>query len=118
MRRPIDNNTTEAVGSDSFLDVVTNIVGILIILVMVVGMRTKNAPVETEDDALAAANAPLVAEIERLTSQSAGVEQDIQRLHLQAKIVEQELQLRDLANTIGRGRGVGGTGARAPPHAA
>ncbi len=99
MRRPIDNNTTEAVGSDSFLDVVTNIVGILIILVMVVGMRTKNAPVETEDDALAAANAPLVAEIERLTSQSAGVEQDIQRLHLQAKIVEQELQLRDLART-------------------
>ena len=35
----------EAPGSDSFLDVVTNIVGILIILVMVVGMRVKNMPV-------------------------------------------------------------------------
>jgi hypothetical protein len=34
----------EAVGSDSFLDVVTNIVGILIILVMVVGIRVKNTP--------------------------------------------------------------------------
>ena len=36
----------EAVGSDSFLDVVTNIVGILIILVMVVGIRVKNTPKE------------------------------------------------------------------------
>lgn len=33
-----------AIGSDSFLDVVTNIVGILIILVMVVGMRVQQLP--------------------------------------------------------------------------
>lgn len=41
MRRviPVD----EAVGQDSFLDVVTNIVGILIILVMVVGMQAGKA---------------------------------------------------------------------------
>jgi hypothetical protein len=31
-------------GSDSFLDVVANVVGILIILVMMVGMRIKGAP--------------------------------------------------------------------------
>lgn len=31
-------------GSDSFLDVVTNVVGILIILVIVVGLRAQNAP--------------------------------------------------------------------------
>lgn len=37
---------TEAVGQDSFLDVVANIVGILIILVMVAGMRMANASVE------------------------------------------------------------------------
>jgi len=36
---------TSAAGHDSFLDVVTNMVGILIVLVMVVGMRIKNAPV-------------------------------------------------------------------------
>ena len=36
---------TEAPGHDSFLDVVANMVGILIILVMVVGVRVKNAPV-------------------------------------------------------------------------
>lgn len=39
---------TEAgeIGSDSFLDVVANIVGILIILVLVVGVRVKNLPAE------------------------------------------------------------------------
>jgi hypothetical protein len=37
---------TEAVGQDSFLDVVANIVGILIILVMVAGMRMANASME------------------------------------------------------------------------
>jgi hypothetical protein len=41
----------EAIGSDSFLDVVTNTVGILIVLVMVVGIRAKNSPVDVEDDA-------------------------------------------------------------------
>jgi hypothetical protein len=40
-RRP--TNDQEPVGNDSFLDVVANIVGILIILVMVVGMRVKHA---------------------------------------------------------------------------
>ncbi len=38
-------NDTDAPSHDSFLDVVANMVGILIILVMVVGVRVKNAPV-------------------------------------------------------------------------
>ena len=42
-RAPPRADYTAAVGSDSFLDVVTNIVGILIILVMVVGMCSRNA---------------------------------------------------------------------------
>jgi len=37
----------DAPGHDSFLDIVANMVGILIILVMVVGVRVKNAPVVT-----------------------------------------------------------------------
>jgi multidrug efflux pump subunit AcrA (membrane-fusion protein) len=37
---------TEAFGSDSFLDVICNVVGILILLVMVVGLRVKHAPLE------------------------------------------------------------------------
>jgi len=39
---------TNAVGHDSFLDVVTNMVGILIVLALVVGLRIKNAPVSLE----------------------------------------------------------------------
>jgi len=42
------HHTDDAPGYDSFLDIVANIVGILIILVMVVGVRVKNAPVHAE----------------------------------------------------------------------
>ncbi|MFH1922810.1 MAG: hypothetical protein ABIP48_23350 [Planctomycetota bacterium] len=45
MRRRSKQETTAA-GQDSFLDIVANIVGILIILVMVTGMRIRNATVE------------------------------------------------------------------------
>jgi len=45
MRRPIDTGD-EVSGQDSFLDVVANIVGILIILVMVVGVRAGKAAIE------------------------------------------------------------------------
>ena len=38
-------------GQDSFLDIVSNIVGILIILVMVAGVRTKGLPARTKNDA-------------------------------------------------------------------
>jgi hypothetical protein len=41
---------SNAAGHDSFLDIVSNIVGILVILVMVVGLRVKNAPVSPEQD--------------------------------------------------------------------
>ncbi|HUT13299.1 MAG TPA: hypothetical protein VMY42_22620 [Thermoguttaceae bacterium] len=44
MARPA-RQTVDAPGHDSFLDIVANIVGILIILVMVVGVRVKNAPI-------------------------------------------------------------------------
>ncbi|MBL9125746.1 MAG: hypothetical protein JNG90_19050, partial [Planctomycetaceae bacterium] len=42
MRKRRDDG--EAMGSDSFLDVVANMVGIVIILVMVAGLRSKTAP--------------------------------------------------------------------------
>jgi hypothetical protein len=41
-----EDDADQMIGQDSFLDVVTNIVGILILLVMVVGMRASHA-VET-----------------------------------------------------------------------
>jgi hypothetical protein len=48
MPRPIRQDDSGAPGQDSFLDTVTNVVGIMIILVMVVGVRVRNAPVEME----------------------------------------------------------------------
>jgi len=38
-------------GQDSFLDIVSNIVGILVILVMVAGVRTKDLPARTKNNA-------------------------------------------------------------------
>ena len=45
MRRR-SRQTTDAPGQDSFLDIVANLVGILIILVMVIGVRARDALVE------------------------------------------------------------------------
>ncbi|HVC96856.1 MAG TPA: hypothetical protein VND64_24470 [Pirellulales bacterium] len=61
-------------GSDSFLDVVTNMVGILIVLVMVVGVRIKHSPAASET-----APAPSVPpeEIQRLESEAGALEQNV-----------------------------------------
>ncbi len=47
-RRTRDDSAESAFGSDSFLDVVANIVGILIILIVIVGVRIKHAPPSTK----------------------------------------------------------------------
>ncbi len=41
--RPVEDDADQMVGQDSFLDVVTNIVGILILLVMVVSLRASHS---------------------------------------------------------------------------
>jgi hypothetical protein len=95
MRRPAADHTAD-IGSDSFLDVVTNIVGILIILVMVVGMRAKNAPLE--DDEKGAKTDPVTAaQTESLVAEGAAVQADIHRLHRQALGLSQELGLQEAA---------------------
>lgn len=71
----------EAIGSDSFLDVVTNIVGILIILVMVVGIRVKNTPMTTPIDD------EQKQHVARLTGEAEALEQDILRLEDMVKQV-------------------------------
>jgi len=43
MRRRIHDDESDAIGTDSFLDVVANLVGILIILIMVIGVRAQDA---------------------------------------------------------------------------
>ena len=48
MSRRLRPQQTEAPGQDSFLDIVANLVGILLILIMVVGLRTKDAIVQAQ----------------------------------------------------------------------
>ena len=82
----------EAIGSDSFLDVVTNIVGILIILVMVVGIRVKNTPLTTptDDDEAKRHLAQLAAEAEGLERDVLSLEQQVQSVTFSAQANYQE----------------------------
>lgn len=72
----------EAIGSDSFLDVVTNIVGILIILVMVVGIRIKNLPAKAaiDQDAAKAEVTALAREAESLERDMLGLEDQVRTI--------------------------------------
>lgn len=69
-------------GQDSFLDVVTNIVGILIILVMVIGARVHTLSLSSE-----AAASPAVAvtleELQSLAQEATSVEHELAELDLQ-----------------------------------
>ena len=67
-----------SVGTDSFLDVITNFVGILIILVMVVGDRARNAP-------LPKVKLPGTEELQAARAEAASIEQDVRRIDVQRK---------------------------------
>ncbi len=78
---------------DSFLDIVANIVGILIILVMVVGVRAKNAPIvvalPSEASRASAAELEKARESERL------LHKDVLRLAGQTRSIHEETLARD-----------------------
>lgn len=80
MRKP--RQDAEAIGSDSFLDVVTNIVGILIILVMVVGIRVKNTALPAQKD-----DEEATRQVARLGGEAEALEQDVLRLEGMIKSV-------------------------------
>jgi hypothetical protein len=86
MRRPAAEINTA--GHDSFLDIVSNIVGILVILVMVVGLRIKNAPVPSgADEALENETARLAdgrATVVSLRRDVAEIEQQIEAIGRQS----------------------------------
>ncbi|MCC7083693.1 MAG: hypothetical protein IT427_01655 [Pirellulales bacterium] len=81
MRRD-ESSQLESAGQDSFLDVTTNIVGILIVLVIVVAMRVKSSPSKDHDEAKAKA--------ESLDKQAAAVEYDLRRTQQQLETLESE----------------------------
>lgn len=91
MRNSVRYDPSEETGQDSFLDIVANIVGILIILVMVVGVRASYSPDKKEvnpdlsSSSLTANRA--FAQVQSLTS-------ELVDLHRQAKYVRQEIAVR------------------------
>ena len=76
-----------AAGQDSFLDVITNIVGILIILVMVVGARVHKISLDAVPETVPDANAALDAEVGGLESTLASAENEIEELQAQGRMV-------------------------------
>lgn len=88
------NNSEElAVGEDSFLDTVANLVGILIILVVIVGGRSFS-------DAKADAQEELKSQLEQVVApvqKTQRLEEDIEKQRMQLEQYERELAFRDQA---------------------
>ena len=82
MRRPIAGSD-DMPGSDSFLDVVANMVGILIILVMIVSARAQQMPADAAETPPTAAISPEKV-LNPLTAESRSLQTDVQRLSVQS----------------------------------
>ncbi|MFM1904626.1 MAG: hypothetical protein RLZZ440_2526 [Planctomycetota bacterium] len=75
-------------GQDSFLDVVTNIVGILIILVMVIGARVRQVVLAPPEPVLTPEVEALAAEVESLGQTLVSTEREIEALQGQVRTLE------------------------------
>lgn len=84
-RRPEEDRSA---GQDSFLDVVTNIVGILIILVMVIGARVKQVALQGPKPVATPATAALEVELGELARALGSTESEIEDLQGQRQLVE------------------------------
>jgi hypothetical protein len=89
MRRPLGQDTDQA-GADSFLDVIANMVGIMIILVMIVSTRVRHSPPKSSEVTPPPASItspekvlkPLVQETEALQSDVNRLAQQSQQLQI------------------------------------
>ncbi|HEY2760211.1 MAG TPA: hypothetical protein VGI75_05695 [Pirellulales bacterium] len=89
-----EHNNLESAGQDSFLDVTTNIVGILIVLVMVVGMRAQNPIVEASpnsDHPAANSGVPTAGEVETLGKNAATLESDVLNIAGEMRSIDREI---------------------------
>lgn len=93
-RRRIRSATDEAPGQDSFLDIVANLVGILIILVLVVGVRAKDAWVDKLVSQPPPEAAELQQNIQQMRDETRQLETDINQLAEKVKLVEATVALR------------------------
>ena len=82
------DSTADEPGGDSFLDIVTNIVGIMIVLVMVTGVRVREfAVVKSDNDAA-------TQEAERAAVAAAAAERDVAELDARVRAVRASISLR------------------------
>jgi hypothetical protein len=95
--RRADDDTDELVGQDSFLDVVTNIVGILILLVMVVGLRSSQAVATAINTPDAPAAPPAITEddVQAAYQAAADADRDVRQLIGRAVAARDEAQFRE-----------------------
>jgi type II secretory pathway pseudopilin PulG len=96
--RRTQDDADEMIGQDSFLDVVTNIVGILILLVMVVGMRSSHAAKRESSEQSAADSAMRKQQQEELTAAYQNIavsERDLRELLRRAANTRDESRLRE-----------------------
>ena len=89
MARESPPTELEFPGAESFLDVVTNIVGILVILTVIIGVRAGKAPVDV------AGLAPEDSQLGELRATADTLERDSFELAARSQTLEQELSLRD-----------------------
>jgi len=85
-------------GQDSFLDLVSNIVGILIILVMVAGVRAQFSPANDSNPAEPLADSQMLADIETKyeemqtkAERAKRLQEDVQNLQIQSEIVTEQV---------------------------
>ncbi|HEY5314012.1 MAG TPA: hypothetical protein VIK18_15890 [Pirellulales bacterium] len=81
----------EAFGSDSFLDIVANMVGILIILVIVAGLRARRA-----DNGAAVDNTALAGQVESLAIETRNLEGEVLNLSKEIEAIQETDSLRHL----------------------
>lgn len=97
MRRRAPQMSADAAGQDSFLDVVANMVGILIILVMVVGVRAGRSTIEPPEAAIPASpaeQAPAESALADLQQEAFSLKSEVLEIDRQAKQVQQAIAIR------------------------
>lgn len=87
-----ETSLDNAPGQDSFLDIVANLVGILIILVMVVGVRAKDALLKGIDQPSDGSLEKLERQVESEQKVAQAIETDITR-DMAAKLMQQQLEV-------------------------
>ena len=89
-----DRTETDAPDHDSFLDIVANMVGILVILVMLVGVRVKNAPVAAIQGPTQRVRSALEEELEKTAATEKSVRDDVWAVAEQVEAVKLEAIIR------------------------